>query len=184
MNGSFKYVVIGDEGVGKTSLAIRYTDDLFEQKSHSSTIGVDFFSKYTNGIKINLWDTAGACRFNSIIKSFYRSSIGAIIVYDVTNRESFTNITKWIQDIRENTDEHCSIIILGNKMDSHHREVSTQEAKKISSDLNLPFFEVSAKTGENIKESFCYFNKINFSKKNIKHEQTINLQEPKRDCLC
>lgn len=169
---TYKYIIIGDEGVGKTSIAIRYTSDNFN-KNKTSTIGVDFFHKKetTIPIKINIWDTAGACRFNSIIKSFFRSSIGAIIVYDITSKESFENIKKWIKEVQNNTTTNISIMLLGNKCESDKREVPTDIAKEFAFTENIPFYEVSAKTGKNIKESFSYFNKFNYQK----HTHTLNI---------
>lgn len=191
---AYKYIIIGDEGVGKTSIAMRYTKDIFNDNK-PSTIGVDFFNKKEPNIpvKINIWDTAGACRFNSIIKSFFRSSLGAIVVYDITSEKSFENVKKWIDDVKELTDTDTSIMLLGNKCESNERKVKTNIVREFAFSENIPFYEVSAKTGKNIKESFSYFNKFNYNKsihtlnvitlkENI--SENINEKTSKEQCFC
>lgn len=185
----YKYVMIGDEGVGKTSVSFRYTEDLFDEKQQS-TIGVDFLSKNdtTLPIRINIWDTAGACRFYSIVRSFFRSSVGAIIVYDVTSKKSFKNVNRWIQEVREIAPKDTQIMLLGNKSDSDKRVVTIEEGKKLAYQENIPFYEVSAKTGKNVKEAFCYFNKMNYEKPvTTTITETITLQKQsstEKKCFC
>lgn len=152
-----KYIIVGDSGVGKTSIALRYTDNVFLDRK--PTIGVDFFNKYTGNVKINIWDTAGACRFKSIISSFYRLAVGAIIVYDVSNRESFESIPQWIEEIKEHANPQ--IMIVGNKSDKE-RQVTLEEAKNFAYKNKVLYYEVSAKNGTNIKESFELLNSITF----------------------
>jgi len=164
MEETYKYIIIGDEGVGKTSISLRYTDNVFSEKP--STIGVDFFSKTDRNVKIKIWDTAGACRFKSIIKSFYRYTVGAIIVYDITNKNSFDSVPSWIQEIKENTTNKCYTMLIGNKLDQDDkRKVSTEEGKKFAHKMGIPFFEVSAKDGTNVESSFYFFNSFHLSEK-------------------
>lgn len=184
----YKYVIIGDEGVGKTSVSFRYTEDVFNDRIQS-TIGVDFLSKRDNTlpIRINIWDTAGACRFHSIVKSFFRSCVGAIVVYDITYRKSFDSVKKWIQEVRELSPKETKIMLIGNKSDSEKREVETEEAKKFAYRENIPFYEVSAKTGKNVKEAFCYFNRINYESPTTSYNlDSINLHNVQinEKCFC
>jgi len=184
----YKYVIIGDEGVGKTSVSFRYTEDIFNDRIQS-TIGVDFLSKQDNTlpIRINIWDTAGACRFHSIVKSFFRSSVGAIVVYDITSRKSFNGVRKWIHEVRELAPKETKIMLIGNKSDSDYRAVTIEEAKKLAYKENIPFYEVSAKTGKNVKEAFSYFNKINYESpvtSNVTETITLQMDPTKEKCFC
>lgn len=181
--------MIGDENSGKTSIALRYTNDKFDEESNSPTIGVDFLvkneKKTQTPMRINIWDTAGACRFHSIVRSFFRSAIGAIVVYDITNRSSFNGVTKWIKEVRELSGHQTNLILLGNKCDSDDRQVSTEEGKNKAFQENIPFYEVSAKTGKNIKTAFDYFNTINHRVAKIDPDiKAILLENDKANNIC
>jgi small GTP-binding protein len=108
----------------------------------------------TEKIKLQIWDTAGQERFRTITTSFYRGSRGIFIIYDVTDRETFTNMTKWLAELDDHAPINITKILIGNKVDSPNRVVTTQEGKTLADKHNLPFFETSAKTGININESF------------------------------
>ena len=152
-----KTVVVGDSGVGKTSTLFRFVRDVFEE-DQTPTLGVEFMSKIITRekrrIELQLWDTAGQELFRSVTRGYYRGSIGAFIVYDITNRLSFENVERWLQDLKNTAREDVVIVLIGNKSDlSSHREVSTEDASSFASERNLLFFETSAKTGENVERA-------------------------------
>jgi len=153
----FKLIIIGDSGVGKSSVLSQYVDQTFIN-SHISTIGVDF--KITNVnigdkiAKLQIWDTAGQERFRTITTNYYRGAHGIILVYDVTNRESFDNIVNWVDNI-ERYSKNPRLILIGNKTDlPNKRVVSYEEALDYSNSLGLSFLETSAKNNLNIEDIF------------------------------
>ena len=157
-SGRFKIVVVGDSNVGKSCLLIRYADSLFND-TYIATIGVDFRAKtvFVDGIKVKLqiWDTAGHERFRSINSSYFRGCDGALICYDICNRESFQNVTYHLSQVRENGGRYVSFILVGNKSDStQNRMVSKEEAAKLANELEMPHFEVSARSSENVDAAF------------------------------
>ncbi|MES1920695.1 GTP-binding protein [Bonamia ostreae] len=154
----YKLLLIGDSGVGKSSLLLRFTDGSFE-KSFISTIGVDFKIKKTKvddkNVKLQIWDTAGQERFKTITSSYYRGAHGIIIVYDVTQRESFENVKSWMSEIDVHGSNEVEIVIVGNKVDQGDaREVSTEEGEQLANSLNVIFIEASAMTDEKVNEMF------------------------------
>ena len=158
--GKYKYkiVFLGNQSVGKTSIIHRFIYDSFDD-SYQATIGIDFMSQkmYVEDkiIILNLWDTAGQERFKSLIPSYIKDSAVAIVVYDVTSRDSFLSVDKWIEDAKALRDDDVLLILAGNKADmADHRQVSTEEGKEYAEKMNLLFFETSAKTGSNIKNLF------------------------------
>jgi len=155
-------LIIGDSFVGKTSLLGRYTKDIFNS-SYLATIGLENFTKdeIINGktVRIKIWDTAGQEKFQSLTKSFFRNAEGIMIVFDVTNSETYDHIIYWTQSIKIYVDseiENIPVIIIGNKIDSNKREINKQEAQKYSQELGYPYFETSAKTGENVNKTIDY----------------------------
>ena len=158
--GKYKYkiVFLGNQSVGKTSIIHRFIYDSFDD-TYQATIGIDFMSQkmYVEDkiIILNLWDTAGQERFKSLIPSYIKDSAVAIVCYDVTNRESFTSVEKWIEDARALRDDDVLLILAGNKSDlNERRQVSFEEGQEYAQRMNLLFFETSAKTGQNIKVLF------------------------------
>ena len=158
--GKFKYkiVFLGNQSVGKTSIIHRFIYDSFDD-SYQATIGIDFMSQkmYVEDkiIILNLWDTAGQERFKSLIPSYIKDSAVAIVCYDVTSRDSFLSVDKWIEDAKALRDDDVLLILAGNKTDmADHRQVSTEEGKEYAEKMNLLFFETSAKSGANIKVLF------------------------------
>jgi len=158
--GKYKYkiVFLGNQSVGKTSIIHRFIYDSFDE-AYQATIGIDFMSQkmYVEDkiIILNLWDTAGQERFKSLIPSYIKDSAVAIVCYDVTSRESFQSIDKWIEDARALRDDDVLLILAGNKSDmSERRQVSIEEGQEYAQRMNLLFFETSAKTGQNIKTLF------------------------------
>jgi len=154
----FKLLVIGDSSVGKSSLLLRYADNTFTE-SFISTIGVDFKIKTipldNSNIKLQIWDTAGQERFRTITSSYYRGAHGIIIVYDVTNQDSFRNVQKWLQEIDRYAGDHVHKILVGNKCDMEsERRVTTKEAQEFADQLNIILIETSAKTAVNVDNVF------------------------------
>eukprot|EP01083_Nonionella_stella_P107832 312833_1 len=154
----YKLVFLGDESVGKTSIITRFMYDHFDD-TYQATIGIDFLSKtmYLEDrvLRLQLWDTAGQERFRSLIPSYIRDSSVAIVVYDITNKTSFLNTHKWIEDVREERGDDVVIMLVGNKIDlNDHRQVTKNEGEEKSNQLNVMFMETSAKSGDNIKSLF------------------------------
>jgi len=154
----FKVLLLGDSGVGKTSLILRYTDETFNSKLVNS-IGVDFKmkKKEIDGkvIKVQIWDTAGHERFRAITYSYYRGANAIIIVFDITEDKSFLSIRDWLKQIDKYASKNVFKFLVGNKSDlQHKRLVSFEDAKKFADELNIPYFETSAKEGININELF------------------------------
>lgn len=147
---NFKTIILGDCGVGKTTMLYKYYNGNFNNENES-TVGVNFVSKFVDSdkykdiIKLQIWDTAGQERFRSIIKTYYRNVCACIIAYDITNKTSFQNSMYWINEIRQNNDS-AKIIIVGNKTDlEDKRQVSFEDGLKIANYYNAPFFEVSSR---------------------------------------
>ena len=154
----FKIILIGDTSVGKTNILSRYINDKFSETS-KSTVGVELATKvehYNNKkIKIQIWDTAGQERYKSITTSYYKGAKGAFIVYDITRKESFKNVDKWIKDLKEFGDEDVTILIIGNKCDlEDEREVSIEEVKKKAELFDIGYCETSALKAKNINYAF------------------------------
>ncbi|CAG9863745.1 unnamed protein product [Phyllotreta striolata] len=159
----FRLILIGDSTVGKSSLLKYFTDGKFAEVS-DPTVGVDFFARLIEvkdgtRIKLQLWDTAGQERFRSITKSYYRNSVGALLVYDICNRASFDNIPLWMSEAKRHIEPHRPVFCLvGCKLDlinnGGKREVSKEEAKTFADQNSLFHVETSAKNGLNVEEAF------------------------------
>jgi Ras-related protein Rab-2A len=154
----FKYIIIGDTGVGKSCLLLQFTDKRF-QPSHDLTIGVEFGARMINidnlHIKLQIWDTAGQESFRSITRSYYRGAAGALLVYDITRRETFNHLTRWLEEARSNSNSELLIMLIGNKSDlNHRRQVSVEEGQRFAEENGLIFMETSAKTAFNVEEAF------------------------------
>jgi Ras-related protein Rab-1A len=154
----FKLLLIGDSGVGKSCLLLRFADDTYTQ-SYISTIGVDFKIRTIDlegkTVKLQIWDTAGQERFRTITSSYYRGAHGIIIVYDVTDKESFNNVKHWIQEIDKYAAEGVKKLLVGNKCDLQSKKVvSYDEAKELADQLEIQFMETSAKNSHNVEQAF------------------------------
>lgn len=153
-----KILTIGESGVGKTCILLRYTDNKFI-KHHLTTIGIDYKTKDVNingkSIKLKIWDTAGQERFRNITQQYYKGADGIVLVFDLTDRNSFEKVRDWMKQIQSYTQkESIAIVLLGNKCDAENKAVSIKEASEIASEFNLKFFETSAMNNTNIEESF------------------------------
>ncbi|CAH8487177.1 unnamed protein product [Heterobilharzia americana] len=157
---NFKLLLIGDSGVGKSSLLLRYTNDCFESQL-SATIGVDFKVKLVTvpdgtKIKLSIWDTAGQERFRTLTPNVYRGSHAAVFVYDVSNRESFEHLSSWMEELKTYADNPNMVkLLVGNKIDSEPREIPREEGLRFARLYNMPYAETSAKTNEGVHQLFC-----------------------------
>ena len=156
-------LIIGDSTVGKTSILSRFANGTFNS-NYLATVGLDNFTKDETiddkNVRIKIWDTAGQERYKALTKGFFRNAEGIMIVYDVTNQESFENLKNWIQSIKDNMGndflERIPVVIIGNKIDSDEREIKTEDAESFCKQQNYPYFETSAKTGENIDNTIRF----------------------------
>mmetsp|Transcript_56330 Transcript_56330/g.159894 ORF Transcript_56330/g.159894 Transcript_56330/m.159894 type:complete len:216 (-) Transcript_56330:73-720(-) len=153
----FKYIIIGDTGVGKSCLLLQFTDKRF-RTDHDLTIGVEFGARLitidNKQIKLQIWDTAGQEAFRSITRAYYRGATGALLVYDISRRASFDHLANWLTDARQNAQPNMVIILIGNKCDLERREVSFEEGSWFARQNGLFFLETSAKTGQNVEAAF------------------------------
>ena len=155
----FKLLVIGDSGVGKSALLQGFADNKPFTELHKATIGVDFRNKdikhEDDNIKLQIWDTAGQEKYHDVTSSVYREAHGIIIVYDVTNSDSFENIHYWLKGIDEHADEGCKRLLVGNKSDlDDKRKVSYERGVKLAEEMGMPFLEASAKNDEGIFKAY------------------------------
>ncbi|CAO2633812.1 Ras-related protein Rab-6B, partial [Lemmus lemmus] len=152
----FKLVFLGEQSVGKTSLITRFMYDSFDN-TYQATIGIDFLSKTMyledRTVRLQLWDTAGQERFRSLIPSYIRDSTVAVVVYDITNLNSFQQTSKWIDDVRTERGSDVIIMLVGNKTDlADKRQITIEEGEQRAKELSVMFIETSAKTGYNVKQ--------------------------------
>jgi len=154
----FKLVFLGEQSVGKTSLITRFMYDSFDN-TYQATIGIDFLSKTMyledRTVRLQLWDTAGQERFRSLIPSYIRDSSVAVVVYDITNTNSFQQTNKWIEDVKAERGNDVIIMLVGNKTDlAEKRQVATESGEAKAKELGVMFIETSAKAGHNVKQLF------------------------------
>ena len=192
-------IMIGESGVGKTSLIRRYTNNIFNS-NHLETIGIEFYNKEekinNKIIQIKFWDTAGQEIFHSLTKNFYRKADGIIIVYDITNKESFERVQDWIKSIYDNTDTYKEIqmIIVGNKIDLEEmREVTKEDGLKIGKYYEIDFYEASAKNAEGVNNFMIKLIRDILNNR-VNNRNTINIKNYKngiyeedndtKNCFC
>ncbi|RCH90090.1 GTP-binding protein of the rab, partial [Rhizopus stolonifer] len=153
----FKLLLIGDSGVGKSCLLLRFADDTYTE-SYISTIGVDFKIRTIElegkTVKLQIWDTAGQERFRTITSSYYRGAHGIIVVYDVTDEDSFQHVKQWLQEIDRYAAEGVNKLLVGNKSDLSNKSVSTEQAQEFAESIKIPLLETSAKDATNVEQAF------------------------------
>ncbi|CDZ97763.1 ras-domain-containing protein [Phaffia rhodozyma] len=153
-----KFIVIGEAGTGKSCLLHQFINNTFKENSQH-TIGVEFQSRTIpigeKRVKLQLWDTAGQERFRSVTRSYYRGAAAAILVYDITRRSSFTNLSRWLADARALASPHLKVVLVGNKLDmEEEREVDTLEASRWAEENDVIHLETSSLTGANVSTPF------------------------------
>eukprot|EP01135_Chromosphaera_perkinsii_P007098 Nk52_evm1s692 gene=Nk52_evmTU1s692 len=161
-----KLLLIGDSGVGKTNILTRFAENKFAD-NYITTIGVDFKVKTVeidgNPVKLQIWDTAGQERFRTITTTYYRGTHGVMVVYDVTNGDSFSNVKLWLSELKKNCDS--SVILVGNKDDDKSMKVVDSEtALGFAQSLGIDLFETSAKQNTNISEAFKHLAQLAYLK--------------------
>lgn len=180
----FRILIVGDSGVGKSCILLRFTQDTFDS-DHNVTIGVEFATKviqiFNKQIKLQIWDTAGQEGFRSITRSFYRSADGVILAYNLTERSSFDNCEFWLQEIRQNSPVDVVVYLLANQSDMINegkpRVVTLAEGKNFAQKNRLSgFSECSAKAGTGVGEAFSEFCKVLFDKWKEKRSPAIDTQ--------
>ena len=209
-NYSFKIILLGDLNVGKTAIFNRFLkNDFIETYQCTVQAEYDYKSIYPNlntKIQLNIWDTAGSEKYKTITRQYYRDTNGIILVFDVSDRNSFNNLNNWISELKENTLSECQVIIVGNKNDIEDRNVSIDEGINFSKQFGYNYIDASAKSANNIvlifdtisqkimkifKEDESKNNSINISKKInsfnqdlIKNKESINIGEKKKNNCC
>ena len=153
-----KYIIIGDAAVGKSNLLLRYVHGQFKPE-YQLTIGVEFGAKNieisSKTFRIQIWDTAGQENFRSITRAYYKNSVCALVVYDISSRDSFNNVMSWIEDCKNQSPKTIFIVLVGNKSDlEDKRQVTYEEGKELADKNELLFFESSAKEGTNVEDIF------------------------------
>ncbi|AOA64248.1 Rab family GTPase [Komagataella phaffii CBS 7435] len=155
---TMKLLLVGDSGVGKSCLLLRFVDDSFNP-SFITTIGIDFKIRTVeiNGkkVKLQIWDTAGQERFRTITTAYYRGAMGIILVYDVTDERSFNSVHNWYQTLNQHANEDAQLFLVGNKCDDEEsRQVTKEQGEQLASELGVPFLEASAKSNKNVDAIF------------------------------
>ena len=157
---NMKIIVVGNGKVGKTTLTIKFVKNIYTSE-YKKTLGVDFLrtKKYVKPIdrevEYFIWDTAGQEAFQAITRTYYKGAAGALLVYDITRRDTFTHVTKWLEEVKSNSSKSICIILIGNKKDlEDKRQVTYEEGENFAKENGLMFLETSAKTAYNVVEAF------------------------------
>lgn len=159
-----KLLVIGDSGVGKTCMLLRFADDTFNP-SHLATIGIDFKIKNLEVdnqlvklqiVRFSQWDTAGQERFRTITQTYYKGAMGVVIAFDCTDETSFRNVQSWVQQVRDNASPTVICVLVATKCDRPDRKVTPEQAESLAQELGFHLFETSAKSNINVQETFLY----------------------------
>ncbi len=182
-----KVVLVGDSGVGKTNIMSKYLKNQFREDS-KATVGVEFGSKQftveNHQIKAQIWDTAGQERYKAITSAYYKGTKGAFVVYDITRKNTFETVNKWVSDISAAADKKITLILIGNKNDlEDQRQVTKEMGEEKAKELGLAFMETSACSGENLDKAFqLMINEIyKKSKEDIMGEGEENIVQQGKD---
>ena len=165
-----KVILIGDSGVGKTNIMSKYLKNQFMENS-KATVGVEFGSKLFNHeghkIKAQIWDTAGQEKYKAITGAYYKGSKGAFVVYDITRKETFVSVERWVNDLKSTSDPKLTIILIGNKNDMEdQRQVTKEQGEEKAKSFGCAFLETSALSGDNLDKAFTLMVKEIFEKFN------------------
>ena len=154
---TLKFLTLGDSMVGKTSIVLRFVDNIFFDQT-KSTIGVDFKTKIikfgNKYIKIKVWDTAGQERFRTITRQYYKNAEGMILIFDVKEKKTFDQVGDWVTSIMENKQKDAKVILVGNKIDCEERVITKEQGEELAQKYQLPYYETSASTGQNVQKIF------------------------------
>jgi Ras-related protein Rab-6A len=183
---NYKIVIIGDQHVGKTSILSKYKYETIEE-NYAPTIGIDFLTKNVfledKTIRLIMWDTAGQERFKSLIPSYLKNANSIILTFDITSKNSFNSLNKWLEDIKNHVQDNVFIVLCGNKIDlNNKRQVNFEDAQKFAKDNDLVYIETSAITGDGIKKLFDLITKsfydggISIGNESQVNERSIVLQ--------
>ncbi|OMJ94210.1 hypothetical protein SteCoe_2696 [Stentor coeruleus] len=176
---TFKIIIIGDSGVGKSCFFMQFTEGNFKE-DHNVTIGVEYGARTLDidnkKVKLELWDTAGQEAFRAITRSFYRNANGVILMYDLTRLESFDSLEDWLREVRTNSTPDITVLLLANMLDlaSDEREVEADAGEKFAKDNRLDgFLEASAKTSDNVSQAFIEISKVLMKKNPVQAETKL-----------
>ena len=155
---TLKFIIVGNAAVGKSNISYRFSKGLFAEE-YKATVGMDFaFKNITvrdKNIRIQIWDTAGQECFKSISRGYYKSSVCGLIVYDITSRESFNNVSTWVEECQNNGPRTITLVLVGNKSDlEENRVVKYEEGEELANRYNMKFYETSAFNGNNVDKLF------------------------------
>ena len=176
-----KVVVVGDSGVGKTNLIKRFINDTFNKDS-KATVGVEFLSKTylinQEVFKIEIWDTAGQERYKAITTTYYKGAKGALIVYDITRKETFDSVDRWISELNNSGDKNMTMLLIGNKCDlDSQRQVTKEQGEEKAKAFKVAFLETSASSGENLDVAFEMIMKEVYNKCKNEIEEDDGMEE-------
>ena len=182
-----KILTLGESTVGKTSILNKFTDNIFSNRQ-LPTIGIDFKIKNVKigelNIELKIWDTAGQERYRNMTKQYFKGADGILLIFDLTKRDTFDKIYQWIEQLNDySTTYDISIVLIGNKKDLPNREISFEEGKMKAKELNVEYFETSAKTGENINEVFINLSTKILEKKGIMVDRSQSIEINKKQFI-
>ncbi|ESO11641.1 hypothetical protein HELRODRAFT_108915 [Helobdella robusta] len=180
-NAIHKTILVGDSGVGKTSFLVQFDQKKFQSGSFAATVGIGFTNKIVcidgYNVKLQIWDTAGQERFRSITHAYYRDAHALFLLYDVTNRLSFDNISAWLAEINEYAQDDVVIMLIGNKVDmTSERAVRKEDGEAIAQQFGVDFMETSAKTAINVDLAFETIARNLLNKKTRRQPREDNVQ--------
>ena len=175
----FKILFLGESQVGKKEFISRFIDDKLRSKNHIIPIGINFRVNTINfkgkKIKLQIWDTDGQERFRNITNTFYKGAHALIFMYDVTDQNSFKNLSNWIKQVEAHGEKNLVKVLVGNNCDKLDRVVTEEEGKQLAKDFSIGFFETSHKKDKNVSEVFYYLIDVIMKANGINLSDSINL---------
>ena len=182
---TFKVLMLGDSGVGKSSIMIRFASGEYDETTMISTTGIDFKQRdivvNQEQIRLQVFDTAGQERFHTLATSVYRGVAGVVLVYDVGDASSFENVWSWMASIQKKAGTNVHVILVGNKVDLPHREVSTKAGDDLAQKYNIPFIEVSAKRNFGIEDAFTILSEDILSNRELVAREIRRMNEKREN---